>query len=98
MYEHKINYSEEEAKIEMLFWDTIIKIMKSKKDIKKIDCHALYAKVKQDYKEKCVKQKLCWAEWDKFVNEPIDYRNIHFVLNKPKKEQAKKLIKSYGKI
>ena len=57
-----------------------------------------YAKDEEEYNDMCKKQRFCQEEWDKFVNETVDYRNTHLVLNEPEKEEVKKLTKSYGKI
>lgn len=38
------------------------------------------------------------CQYKNFMNESVDYRNIHLVLNESEKEEVKKLTKSYGKI
>lgn len=37
------------------------------------------------------------CQYKNFMNESVDYRNIHLVLNESEKEEIKKLTKSYGK-
>lgn len=37
------------------------------------------------------------CQYKNFINESVDYRNTHLVLNESEKEEVKKLTKSYGK-
>ena len=38
-----------------------------------------YAKDEEEYNDMCEKQIVCKQEWDKFVSEPVDYRNLETV-------------------
>lgn len=57
-----------------------------------------YARDEKEYNDMCKKLMLYQEESDKFINEPIDYRNTHVVLNDIDNEEVKKLTKSYRKI
>ena len=47
--------------------------------LKNLDYAYKYAKDEEEYNDLCEKQIVCKQEWDKFINEPIDYRNLETV-------------------
>jgi len=85
----------DEYKNAIKFFDVSDRVLDS---LDNLDYAYKYAKDEEEYNDMCEKQMFCQEEWDKFVSEPVDYRNTHLVLNEPNKEEVKKLTKSYGKI
>ena len=70
---------------------TVDSIENIEKNLNSLDFFSVNAKVEDEYVKMHNEKQLAQAEWDKFVNEPVDYRNIDLKANDALEVKIKKI-------